>query len=91
MPFPQFDKSIGVLICTTNAIENLNARLRWAVNARAVSLAQVRRDFPRWSSPWPSSIVSTGLPTFSVTTASIVLWSYIGEFTDRRKPSTSST
>ena len=33
MPFLQFDREIGTVICRTNAIESINARLRRAVNA----------------------------------------------------------
>jgi putative transposase len=33
-PFLQFDNEIRTIICTTNAIESINARLRRAVNAR---------------------------------------------------------
>ena len=32
--FPRFDWEIRSVICTTNAIESINARLRRAVNAR---------------------------------------------------------
>ena len=34
MPFLAFDKEIRTVICTTNAIESLNSRIRRAVNAR---------------------------------------------------------
>ena len=34
VPFLQFDLEIRTVICTTNAIESINARLRRAVNAR---------------------------------------------------------
>jgi putative transposase len=34
VPFLQFDKDIRTLICTTNAIESINSRIRRAVNAR---------------------------------------------------------
>ena len=34
VPFLQFDKEIRGVICTTNAIESVNARIRRAVNAR---------------------------------------------------------
>ncbi|MQA17413.1 MAG: IS256 family transposase, partial [Pseudonocardiaceae bacterium] len=34
VPFLQFDKEIRSVICTTNAIESINARIRRAVNAR---------------------------------------------------------
>lgn len=33
-PFLQFDCKIWTIICTTNAMESINARLRRAVNAR---------------------------------------------------------
>ena len=34
VPFLQFDNEIRTVICTTNAIESINARIRRAVNAR---------------------------------------------------------
>ena len=34
VPFLQFDQEIRTIICTTNAIESINARIRRAVNAR---------------------------------------------------------
>jgi transposase-like protein len=34
VPFLQFDTEIRTVICTTNAIESINARIRRAVNAR---------------------------------------------------------
>ena len=34
MPFLQFDAEICKIVCTTNAIESINARFRRAVNAR---------------------------------------------------------
>ena len=34
VPFLQFDTSIRSVVCTTNAIESINARIRRAVNAR---------------------------------------------------------
>ena len=34
VPFLRFDRDIRAVICTTNAIESINARLRRAVNAR---------------------------------------------------------
>src|ERR1700689_2287275 len=34
VPFLQFDREIRTVICTSNAIESINARLRRAVNAR---------------------------------------------------------
>jgi transposase-like protein len=37
VPFLQFDQEIRTIICTTNAIESINARIRRAVNARGPS------------------------------------------------------
>jgi putative transposase len=34
VPFLRFDKEIRTVVCTTNAIESINARIRRAVNAR---------------------------------------------------------
>jgi putative transposase len=34
VPFLQFDQEIRTVICTTNSIESINARIRRAVNAR---------------------------------------------------------
>jgi hypothetical protein len=34
VPFLRFDKDIRTVVCTTNAIESINARIRRAVNAR---------------------------------------------------------
>ena len=34
VPFLQFDKEIRRIVCTTNAIESVNARIRKAVKAR---------------------------------------------------------
>jgi putative transposase len=34
LPFLQFDTSIRMVVCTTNAIESINSRIRRAVNAR---------------------------------------------------------
>ena len=36
VPFLQFDNEIRTVICTTNAIESINARIRRAVNARGL-------------------------------------------------------
>lgn len=35
VPFLQFDKEIRKIVCTTNAIESANARIRKAVRAQA--------------------------------------------------------
>jgi putative transposase len=35
VPFLAFDQEIRTIICTTNAIASINARLRRAVNARS--------------------------------------------------------
>ena len=34
VPFLQFDREIRRIVCTTNAIESMNARIRKAVRAR---------------------------------------------------------
>ena len=68
MPFLGFDEEIRTIICTTNAIESINARIRRAVNARGhftpeaaalkcVSLAIMSLDptgkgQKRWSNRW---------------------------------------
>jgi len=56
VPFLQFDKEIRRIVCTTNAIESVNARIRKAVRARGHFLkragrAQVR--LPRRHGPGP--------------------------------------
>lgn len=40
MPFLRFDVEIRKVVCTTNAIESINARLRRAVNARGHFLTE---------------------------------------------------
>ena len=68
MPFLQFDQEIRTIICTTNAIESINARIRRAVNARGhfptetaalkcvylaiMSLDPTGRGQRRWSNRW---------------------------------------
>jgi putative transposase len=42
VPFLQFDREIRTVICTTNAIESINARLRRAVNARGLFSPTIR-------------------------------------------------
>jgi putative transposase len=72
VPFLRFDKAIRTLICTTNAIESLNARIRRAVNARGhfpneaaalkcVYLAIMSTDptgagRKRWSNRWKEAL-----------------------------------
>jgi putative transposase len=67
-PFLQFDNEIRTVICTTNAIESINARLRRAVNARGhfpaeqaalkclylavMSLDPTGKGRKRWSNRW---------------------------------------
>ena len=46
VPFLQFDREIRTVICTTSAIESINARLRRAVNARG--------HFPTEQPPCPA-------------------------------------
>jgi putative transposase len=68
VPFLQFDTSIRTVICTTNAIESVNARVRRAVNARGhfpteqaalkcvylaiMSLDPTGRGRQRWTNRW---------------------------------------
>src|SRR5207245_3196001 len=40
VPFLRFEREIRTVICTTNAIESINARLRRAVNAGGRSLPE---------------------------------------------------
>jgi transposase-like protein len=71
-PFLQFDRSIRTLVCTTNAIESLNARIRKAVNARGhfpteqaavkcvymaiMSLDPTGKARQRWSNRWMDAL-----------------------------------
>jgi Transposase, Mutator family len=70
VPFLAFDREIRTIICTTNAIESLNARFRRSVNARGhfptelaalkhlylviISLDPTGRGRKRWSNRWLS-------------------------------------
>jgi len=72
VPFLQFDREIRTIICTTNAIESINARLRRAVNARGhfpteqaamkclylalMSLDPGGTGRKRWSSRWKAAL-----------------------------------
>jgi putative transposase len=72
VPFLQFDQEIRTVICTTNAIESINARLRRAVNARGrfpteqaamkclymaiMSLDPTGRGRKRWSNRWKAAL-----------------------------------
>ena len=72
MPFLRFDKEIRTLICTTNAIESLNARFRRSVKARGhfpteqaalkhlylviISLDPTGRGRQRWSNRWKAAL-----------------------------------
>ena len=72
VPFLAFHTEIRSIICTTNAIESLNARFRWAVNARGhfpneqaamkvlyltvISLDPTGRGRKRWSNRWKSAL-----------------------------------
>ena len=72
MPFLQFDTSIRSVVCTTNAVESINARIRRAVNARGhfptdaaalkcvylaiVSLDPTGRGRKRWSNRWKEAL-----------------------------------
>jgi putative transposase len=72
VPFLRFDKEIRTVVCTTNAIESINARIRRAVNARGhfpteqaamkcVYLALMSLDpkgtgQKRWSNRWKAAL-----------------------------------
>src|SRR5690349_15072824 len=72
VPFLAFHTEIRSIICTTNAIESLNARFRRAVNARGhfpneqaamkvlyltvISLDPTGRGRKRWSNRWKSAL-----------------------------------
>jgi putative transposase len=72
VPFLRFDKEIRTVVCTTNAIESINARIRRAVNARGhfpteqaalkcVYLAIMSLDpkgtgQKRWSNRWKAAL-----------------------------------
>jgi len=71
-PFLQFDNEIRTVICTTNAIESINARLRRSVNARGhfpteqaalkclylavMSLDPTGKGRKRWSNRWKGAL-----------------------------------
>jgi transposase-like protein len=69
--FLQFDQDIRTVICTTNAIESINARIRRAVNARGhfpnvqalkcvylaiMSLGPTGKGRKRWSNRWKAAL-----------------------------------
>ena len=72
VPFLRFDQEIRAVICTTNAIESINARLRRAVNARGhfpteqaalkclylaiMSLDPTGRGRQRWMGRWKAAL-----------------------------------
>jgi transposase-like protein len=72
VPFLQFDTHIRTVVCTTNAIESINARIRRAVNARGhfptetaalkcvylaiMSLDPTGRGRQRWSNRWKEAL-----------------------------------
>jgi putative transposase len=72
VPFLRFDNEIRTIICTTNAIESISARLRRAVNARGhfpteqaalkhlslviISLDPTGRGRQRWSNRWKAAL-----------------------------------
>jgi putative transposase len=72
VPFLQFDTEIRKVICTTNAIESINARIRRAVNARGhfpteqaalkciylalMSLDPTGTGRKRWSARWKKAL-----------------------------------
>src|SRR6516225_763568 len=72
VPFLQFDNETRTIICTTNAIESINARLRRAVNARGhfpteqaalkclylavMSLDPTGKGRKRWTNRWKAAL-----------------------------------
>jgi transposase-like protein len=72
VPFLRFDTEIRTIICTTNAIESINARIRGAVNARGhfpteqaalkcvylaiTSLDPTGTGRKRWSNRWKKAL-----------------------------------
>jgi len=72
VPFLQFDQEIRTVICTTNSIESINARIRRAVNARGhfptgqaalkcaylaiMSLGPTGKGRKRWSKRWKAAL-----------------------------------
>jgi putative transposase len=72
VPFLQFDAEIRKIVCTTNAIESINARFRRAVNARGhfpteqaalkvlyltvCSLDPTGKGRTRWSNKWKAAL-----------------------------------
>jgi putative transposase len=72
VPFLRFDNEIRTVICTTNAIESINARLRRAVNARGhfpteqaalkclylavTSLDPTGKGRKRWTNRWKAAL-----------------------------------
>jgi len=72
VPFLRFDREIRTVICTTNAIESINARLRRAVNARGhfpteqaalkclylalMSLDPTGKGRKRWTNRWKAAL-----------------------------------
>ena len=72
VPFLQFDKEIRTVICSTNAIESVNARIRRAVNARGhfpneqaalkcvylaiMSLDPTGKGQQRWTNRWKPAL-----------------------------------
>jgi putative transposase len=72
VPFLAFDREIRTIICTTNAIESLNARFRRSVKARGhfpteqaalkhlylviIRMAPTGRGRKRWSNRWKAAL-----------------------------------
>src|SRR5262249_49770753 len=57
VPVPRFDRETRTVICTTNAIESISARLRRAVNARGhfpTGQAALKCRYPAIMSPDPA-------------------------------------
>jgi putative transposase len=72
VPFLQFDQEIRTIICTTNAIESITARIRRAVNSRGhfpteqaalkcvylaiMGLDPTGKGQQRWSNRWKAAL-----------------------------------
>ena len=77
MPFLQFDRAIRWFLCTTNAIESVNARIRKAVQARghfpnepaalkcvclaAMALHPTGKGRARWIQRWKAALNAFGI------------------------------
>jgi transposase-like protein len=78
VPFLQFDVEIRKIVCTTNAIESINARIRKAVRARGhfptdqaalkcvylavMSLDPTGTGRKRWTMRWKAALQAFDIP-----------------------------